>query len=247
MRKAMPSRQRKAKSKKKSGSKESRAAAKGARRKLTRRKPSLLILECDSEKLARQSLSIAGELHAAVRILASQVVTVLVQTTSQNDLLQKLARCKEEHGRFSLIVVIGHSNPTGIRLTSENGVSWRSFAKWTETFEPKQMVLLACKAGQMLPAGTLFEGITSLEEIYASPTYITKEQCKLVVLLILHLLSVKSQDPELLRSIQMLNFMLTLGVIFRWTRKEYRAAGFAEAVQWNLIQHLLDEYIQGIR
>jgi hypothetical protein len=243
----MPSRKRKGKATRKSGPSKSRAALKRSSRKVARRKPSLLILECDSEKLTRQSLSVAGELLAAVRVITPQVATVLVQTTSQNDLLQKLARCKEDHDRFSLIVVIGHSNSTGIRLTAENGVSWSSFAKWTETFEPKKMVLLACRAGQMLPAGALFDGIPSLDEIYASPTYITKEQCRLVVLLILYLLGVKSQEPEILRLIQLLNFMLTLGGVFRWTRKEYRAAGLAEAVEWNLIQHLIDRYGRGGR
>jgi len=41
-------------------------------RKPARRKRSLLILECDSEKLARQSLSIAGRLCTLARALAPQ-------------------------------------------------------------------------------------------------------------------------------------------------------------------------------
>lgn len=224
-----------------------RVTAERSPRKPARRKPSLLILECDSEKLAQQSLSIAGELYTLVRAIVPRADTRLVQTTSQEDLLKQLGSCKQEHDSFNLVVVIGHSNHTGLRLTANIGVSWKSFAQWVGPFAPKQMVLLACKAGQMLPAGSLFDGITSLKEVYASPTYISKEQCKLVVLMILYLLSVKSGDEETLRLFQTLNFMLTLGVVFRWTRKEYKAAGFAGAVQWNLIQHLLDEYVVGRR
>jgi len=222
-----------------------RVTAERSPHKSARRKPSLLILECDSEKLAKQSLSIAGELYTLALALAPQVDTVLVQTTSREDLLKQLGSCKQDHDSFNLVVVIGHSNQTGLRLTADSGVSWKSFARWVGPFMPRQMVLLACKAGQMLPAGSLFDGIPSLKEVYASPTYISKEQCKLVVLTILYLLSVKSGDAETLRLFQTLNFMLTLGVVFRWTRKEYKAAGFAEAVQWNLIQHLLDEYVEG--
>lgn len=219
-----------------------------AKRKLVKGKkqgPSLLILECDARKLEQQSLSIARELDASVRLLVPRVTTAMVRTTSQADLLSQLAHCKEGCGEFDLVVVIGHSNQTGLRLTSEKGESWESFTQWIKPFKPKRIVLLACKAGQLLPAGALFDGVSTLKEIYASPTYVTKEQSKLLALMIIYLLSVKTQDPDVLRLLQMLNFVLSLGIIFRWTRKEYLAVGLAEAVQWDLVQHLIDEYTQG--
>jgi hypothetical protein len=160
-------------------------------------------------------------------------------TTSQQDLLLKLSGFKEEHVHFDLIVVIAHSNQSGLRLTSDGNFSWEAFTQWVAPFEPNQMIFAACEAGQLPQAQALFDGIPTLKEIYAPPLKTTKNQVEVVKFLVPYLLIRKSKDTELIRIAQMVNYVLTGGVIFRWTRKEYQTAGFAKAVEWKVFQNLI--------
>jgi hypothetical protein len=183
---------------------------------------SLLILECDSYKLAAQSMSMAEEIQTVAQLLAPKVKIQVVKTTTEEVLKSQFASFAENKYRFGIIVVVGHSNTYGLSLTSDRDVSWAAFAKWIALFEPKQMALIACQSGEVLPVWDLFAEISTLKEIYASPLNTTKSQSEVIKLLIPYLTNVRSPDKNLIRLGQIINFLLTRGVIFRWLRKEFQ-------------------------
>jgi hypothetical protein len=159
------------------------AAKKRVAVKPKRRGKSLLILECDAPTLASQGLSMAGQLQIVVRLAAPKVKTEVVQTSTKEDLLSRLGSLKQKQDSFSFIVVIGHSNVSGLNLTSDEHVSWQSFANWIAPFSPQKIALVACQAGRQLPAHALFNGIPTLKEIYAPPINTNKLQAGLTYLL----------------------------------------------------------------
>lgn len=231
-------------SKSKKGAAKSRAAVKSVAR--VKRKPparpkgsSLLILECDSEKLARQSLAIGTDVSELINKLAPGLIkTELVRTTSREDLLDRLRRAKEDHDRFDLVLVVGHSNPQGLCLTADQFVPWGVFARWIEIFEPKKVLLAACEAGRWLSAKAIFDGVPKLKEIYASPVVMNKHQATVVVLLVFYFLLVKSPDAEHILMIQAFNLFRSGGLLYRWTRKECKDEGIVEGAQWDILSHL---------
>jgi hypothetical protein len=229
----MPSREKRGKGRKPNKTK------RRPRQSLKAKESSLLILECDAIRLADQSISIAQDLHGIVRTYVPNAVTSLVQATSQHVLLSELAWYKEEHGRFTVIVVVGHSNVSGLQLTGDNFASWEAFARWLEPFQPKRIVLVACEAGRWLPSKALFEGITTLQEIYGSPVPTTVQQASVVKILVPYLLSGHRLSTEFLRLMQLGNFLFTGGVLFRQTRKDFRRAGTDEAAVWTGLEELL--------
>lgn len=70
----------------------------------------MLILECDAAKLATQSLSMADEIEAAVRLLASGAAIEVVKSGTERLLTQQFARLAQLNSKFSIIVVVGHSS-----------------------------------------------------------------------------------------------------------------------------------------
>lgn len=166
----------------------------------------------------------ADELDAAVTLLAPDVAIEVAKAATEQDLIQQFARLAQTDSRFQIIVVIGHSNEFGLQLTSDRQVSWNVFAKWLQPFKPKQLVLIACKAGQIAPVESLFEEIPTLTHLYASPFVTTKHQVQAIKVLVPYLLNVRAADSDLIRLGQLANFFLTQGTILRWLRADFRFA-----------------------
>jgi hypothetical protein len=99
-------------------------------------------------KLATQSLSMADEIEAAVRLFARGVAIKVVKSATEQLLTQQFARLAQLNSNFRIIVVVGHSSEFGLQLASDRYVPWNVFGKWVEPFKPRQIVLIACKAGQ---------------------------------------------------------------------------------------------------
>lgn len=125
-------------------------------RKLKQKGKSLLILECNADKLASQSMSMAEEIKIISQLFAPKVKIEVVKTTTEEMLKSQFASLVENQYQFETIVVIGHSSSTSINLTYDRSVSWAGFAKWIEIFKPKQMVLIACQSGNIFPVQDLF-------------------------------------------------------------------------------------------
>ncbi len=174
----------------------------------------------------------ARELEGITRLVLPSIQTRLVAGPSSGSLLQQLGMCKGQHGHLSHVVVVGHSNERGLQLARDLFTSWEGFAAWVEPFRPKCVILVACEAGRWLPASALFSGISTLQEIYGSPVVTTEAQAAAIKVLVPYLLS-GNRLPKNILPLQLLNFALTQGVIFRQTRKDFRRATPAEGILWN--------------
>lgn len=194
--------------------------AKKARSKKPRLKPlSLLILECNADKLKSQALAVANELNSVVRLLPTQLTVEVAFINSGADLREKFVAYLQRYSSIKLIVVIAHSNREVISIAPDLVLQWQAFGRWVEKFKPKQMVFVACEAGQYPSTRTLFDQIQSLRTIYASPIKTSKEQAEIIKLLVPYLLLSKTQDSELIRVFQILNFLRSGSIILRCSRR----------------------------
>jgi hypothetical protein len=208
------------------------------RQRITR---SLLIVECDVKHLELDSLSIGKDVERLIRVSSPRAKTELVQTTTEAELLSQFGCLAEKHYRYRRIVIIGHSNPDGLQLCSDKPLSkWTDVAKWLDKFEPQQIIAIACKAGQLLPAKALFDSLPSLNEFYASPILTTKVQGYATIPLIAYLLKIRMIETEFFDQMRLANYFLTGGAIWKWTRGEYKRIGVAEAVKLEIGQYFMN-------
>lgn len=199
--------------------------------KKPRLKPlSLLILECDAEKLKKQSLSVANELNQIIQILPAKISTEVALLTSAVDLQDNFVSYKEKYSSIKVIVVIAHSNREVISIAPNMILRWEAFARWVQPFSPQQMVFVACEAGQYPSTRTLFDEIPKLSKIYASPIKTSKAQVDIIRLLVPYLLLSKRQDDDVIRLGQLWNFLNNGGVVLRCSRRN---------TEWNQLLQFL--------
>jgi hypothetical protein len=194
----------------------------------------LLIIECESAKLAADNLAIGTEIERLARIAFPRKHIVLIQTSTTAQLLKDLADTSENHPRFRSILIVGHSNLRGLKLTSEPLRSWDAVGKWIAGFSPEFLLLTACEAGNSLPAGKLFQALKHLKEVYASPTKFYRDQAYILFVIIHQLLEQRKMDAQLLIAAQVTNFVLTHGILFKWTRREFRSGKEVQGKLWDL-------------
>jgi hypothetical protein len=206
---------------------------------------SLLILECDSLTLKKQSLSMAAEIEQALGLCLPFVCRKTIQTSSTSDLLSQLADITKSYSHFDVILIIGHSNRRGLLLTTDRFEPWTSFANWLKPFRPKHLILAACEAGHPLPVAKLFEGLPTLGEIYAPPYVTTKEQAQVINALIPFVLYGREEDTEVIRFIQAVNLIVTKGWVFRWRREEFDKGGAANVERWNFYLEFMKWSLRG--
>src|SRR5271166_668063 len=124
----------------------------------------LLIIECESKKLAADDLAIGTEIERLAKIAFPKKHIVLIQTSTTGQLLRDLADTFDRHPRFRSILIVGHSSVRGLKLTSDPLCAWNAAGGWIARFNPEFLMLTACDAGQSLPAGKLFDAIKDLKE-----------------------------------------------------------------------------------
>lgn len=137
--------------------------------KIDRRRKALLIVECDSAKLARQNLALGSDLQNLVKLAFPQNAVDLVQACTDASLSEEFRRLDKAGKPYRTIVIVGHSNQYGLQITSDWFIKWEGVAKRFERFDPHRIILIACKAGRWLPCAELFSGIPTLKEIFGSP------------------------------------------------------------------------------
>src|ERR1043166_4698233 len=114
---------------------------------------SLLLLECDANKLLSQNLAVANDINAIVRILPKRLTVEVASIDSQQEMLDRFAEYKRNYRGIKLVVVIAHSNSSIISLSpDQQQTSWKVFAEWLRPFNPQKLVCIACKAGQFPPS-----------------------------------------------------------------------------------------------
>lgn len=90
----------------------------------------------------------------------------------------------------------------------------------------------------------LFEGVPTLKELYASPVLINDQQAACVKLLIPYLLGGRRLKDEDLRAGQVVNFLLTRGIVLRRTRRDFRTPGVLEGTIWAVGEELSKAVLQ---
>jgi len=191
------------------------------------RKP-LLIQECDGATLDRQNLALGKELQNYVKLFFPQNPVTLIRSDTEAELSKAMAELFETGQSCRNIIVIGHSNRGGLKISADRFVQWEAVANWLVPFDPQRIILIACDAGRWLPCAALFEGIPTLKEIFGSPIPAHKDQKYIVLARVLHLLGAKREDVDFIRLLQLGNFLFTKGVMFRRTRSEYEQGGDEE-------------------
>jgi hypothetical protein len=180
---------------------------------------SFLILECDADKLARQNLSVANELHQIAHIIPAKITKEVAFINSAADLQERFIGYKQKYSSIKLIVVIAHSNREVISIAPDMVLTWEAFAHWVLPFNPQKMVFIACEAGQFPATRTLFDEIPKLNKIYASPLKTSLAHAQVIKLLVPYLLLSKKLDNDIIQLGSLLNFFKTGGVILQCSRR----------------------------
>jgi len=215
--------------------------------KIDHRRKALLIIECDSSKLNSQSLAVGKGLQSSVKLAYQQNTVDLVQSYETADLLKELGDLREKRMPYRDIVIIGHSNERGLRISSDRFDDWSVIANWIEPFEPHRVFLIACHAGRWLPCASLFDGIPTLKEIFGSPVPANKDQVYFVMSLILYRLGVRKMDDHLVKLMQGLNLVTTQGLMFSRTRREYEEERVVDGVGWTITEFVMDQIVGVLR
>lgn len=184
--------------------------------------PSLLVLQLDSEKLRADGL-LMSDLAAfvgVVTMLASGATVVIKETTTLRHLLDELGELAREGHRFDVIVAVGHSNHTGIRLASDKFAEWGEFAGYIKPFEPRRLMLVACQAGRWPAASILFKKLPMLRRIFASPVNASKDLATLMIGVVPYLVEVKAPPGSVVFKAQGWFMALTGGQVRHWMRKD---------------------------
>src|ERR1700734_1518028 len=167
-----------------------RVHAKRAKRPVPPAKPQskprahLLIIECDSRKLAADGLNLGSAFGQLAQTIFPGKNIAMVQTSTEEKLREDLAEVFQKFGRFRSILIVGHSTDGGLILTSDALRSWDFVGNWLQVFDPEFCFLAACRVGNSGAVRNLFKPVPSLRQIYASPTALYKNQVSPLALLI---------------------------------------------------------------
>lgn len=212
-------------------------------RKQTRRAPAshLLIIECDPVTLTRQGLNLGTKAASLLITLFPKKRIRLVRATSLNDLQSALVSALEENDRYRTILIVGHSNESGLQLTPHEFFDWSAVAGWIAPFQPEFLLLAACQAGRSSAVQHIFSGVSSLKEVYASPVKFFSDQSHPFAGLLLQIFKHRKVDEDFLRILQATGYLLNDGVIYRWRRNELRRNDPLTNLAWDVLAHVVNK------
>jgi hypothetical protein len=200
----------------------------------------LLIIECDSRELASQGMHLGTGFSQIVRPLFPKKHIAIVRTSTEAKLQEDLAHVFREFGRFRTILIVGHSNPQELMLTSEGCRSWAAVGQWIKIFEPEFLFLAACEAGQSEAVRAVFDTVASLRQIYASPVSLYKIHTAPLGVLIFMLLWNGNIDPEQSQALRLVHYVLSGGQLYRWRRSEAGPGQELTGKLWDAVGTNLD-------
>jgi hypothetical protein len=186
-----------------------------------------------------QRLAIGTQLVQLLKPLFPRKKVDLLRTSTEGRLTNDFASIKEKHNRFNTILLVGHSNPQGLQLADGVFRQWAVVANWLAPFKPKTILLVACSGARFEGARALFEGLNSLRDLYGSPIELTSQQTIPLTVATLASLAGKPLSKDVNASIQAVNFMLTRGVSYHWSRDEVLNEQNIEAMFWNPVADIL--------
>ncbi len=190
-----------------------------------RRKPAahLLFIQCQTSLLQKQSLAIGDGWHARLSNQYPDKTIAIAATSSRAELLSRFAELVEGGTRYRVVLIIAHSNHTGIKLTNEDFVEWTQLATWLEPLSPEHLLLVACDAGRLTGVCTLFKSLPSLRTIYASPVPVTTHHAQFLDVLLSQLIEQRQVDEDALRLTQLAALLAAKAVLFQWKRADCQA------------------------
>lgn len=184
----------------------------------------LLIIEGDADKLAADGLSQA-EIFAEVARQYLGVEAHVIKATDSGTLCAGLAAT--QHLMFDNIVFIGHGNAEGFKLLPGDAgfVRWPVLPKYIEALRPHRLLFIACKSGRTPTARDLFDGLPTLQDIFASPINMNRSQAGGVTLVALvSVVSGRQIDSTVLLGLRAAHALVTRGLLFHYTRDEHEAS-----------------------
>lgn len=200
----------------------------------------LLIIECDSQKLAADGLNLGCAFGQLAKTIFPGKNIAIVQTSTEQKLREDLAGVFQKFGRFRSILLVGHSNETGLALTGDGLRSWEVVGNWLKVFDPEFCFLAACRAGKSEAVRKLFKPVPSLRQIYASPSALYKNQVSPLALLIGMLLKDGRIDEDQSGALRLANYVLTGGQLYRWKRAETGPGDEIKATILDAVASLID-------
>jgi len=222
------------------------AKKKGARRRASavRRevRSHLLIIECDSAKLASQGLHLGRAFSEFVKAVLPKKRIAIVPTSTEKKLNEDLAKVFEQYGCFRTVLIVGHSNAAGLVLTADSDSlrPWATVGRWVSIFRPELLFLAACEAGQSEAVRNVFDSVDTLRQIYGSPVTLYKMHTAPMGVILFMLLSRGKINPELAKALRIAHYMLTGGQLFRWRRNEPGPGQELKGKLWDAVGNALD-------
>ena len=188
------------------------------------RKPTrahLLIIECESQKLARQGMHLGTGFGQIIKDWLPDKKVAVVPTSTERQMGEDLAKAFAKHGRFRSVLIVGHSDAEFLNMTSDGPRPWATVGKWIKIFEPEFLFLAACEAGQSEAVRTVFDSVgKSLRQIYASPVPLHKIHTAPMGVLIFMLMTQGKISPDQSQALRAVQYMLHGGQLYLWRQGE---------------------------
>src|ERR1043166_3124511 len=89
----------------------------------------LLIIECESQKLTRQGLHLGTGLAKLIQDWLPGKKVAIVQTSTEKQMGEDLAKAFQQHGRFRSVLIVGHSDAELLDMTSDGPRPWATVGK----------------------------------------------------------------------------------------------------------------------
>ena len=161
---------------------------------------SLLIIECDSDKLRSQGL-IIGQLMDKIFSDFELKKYKFIRVNTKDDLLSCFAGLSKKKQIYDIVVLIGHSNQLVINVAQNFPVKWDILPNYLKTVKPKCLMLVACEAGGFIPSEAMFKGLLTLKELYGSPLTASDEKFSILIIILFYILpkaSIKSLFKDII-------------------------------------------------
>lgn len=204
---------------------------------IDKRRKQVLIIECDSHTLKNQNLAIGNEIEAELQSAFPKngidLIRAVEKSVFEIDLDSVLGKYRNP---CKAVIMVGHGNESGIRLTADHFISWHDLGLILKPFAPQQLLFLACRAGNISACEVLFDNIPSLQHIFASPVNIPKSQQFIVIQKVKYALGTAKENQLLVNLLQGISALITKDWMFNRTREEHE---FGELGQKEIIEKRL--------
>lgn len=210
------------------------------RQRQARAPQSLLILHLDAGQLRIDGLHLGevAQFAGALSKVALSATVLIEDTTSTSHLHETLARLATEKKKFDVVVVVAHSNAQGIRVASDLFVTWDAFARYFKPFQPRRLLLVACKAGRWDAGEALFVTMPMLRRIFACPVNASKDFGALMLFAVPYVVAERRPKDQHVTWSQIASIAVTGRQLREWRRTTDK--GNPDSATFDMIADLAD-------